>query len=73
MDQAEKYDIIFELMAQEIKTLKVELEAMTDNRKYWMDAWNELRFEIHQLKEAKKPKRGRPAQKRGPGRPKKVK
>lgn len=69
MDQTEKYDILFELMAQEIKNLRVDLEAMTNSRQYWINEWNNLRYETVQLK----PKRGRPAKKRGPGRPKKVK
>ncbi len=66
MDQAEKHEIIIAVLTEKVASLQLELESMAQSRQYWMNEWNNLRYETVQLK----PKRGRPVKKRGPGRPK---
>ena len=73
MDQTEQYELIIKLMAEKIEELEDQLDLRNSSHDYWINRVNELQHEVFQLRQANKPKRGRPAKKRGPGRPKKVK
>ena len=73
MDEIEQYELIIRLMAEKIEDLEDQLDLNSSSHSYWINRVNELQHEVHQLKQANKPKRGRPPKKRGPGRPKKVK
>lgn len=74
MDQAEKHELIIEVMAEKIARLQRELEDMARSRSLWMSLHDDLQDELNKRREKTrsliasiKPK------KRGPGRPKKVK
>jgi Mg2+ and Co2+ transporter CorA len=73
MDQLEQYELIIELMAEKIQDMKDDAAMRNSSHDYWVDRVGELQLEVFKLREANKPKRGRPPKKRGPGRPKKVK
>lgn len=56
MDQAEKHEIIIAVLTEKVASLQLELESMAQSRQYWMNEWNNLRYETVKLN----PKRGRP-------------
>jgi hypothetical protein len=66
MIEASHYKVIFELMAEKISRLEMELQSARSFNDIYMDECERLDAELQALK----PKRGRPAKKRGPGRPK---
>ena len=63
-------ELVIELMADKIKELKADLAYADYSKDRWMSMYDLLKQTV--IREHKK-KRGRPAKKRGPGRPKKVK
>jgi hypothetical protein len=65
--------LIIEMMAEKIEDLKEELAETKQSRLNWISRYMDRSNELSKLKAETKPKRGRPAKKRGPGRPKKVK
>lgn len=66
-------ELIIELMAEKIQDLKDDAALRNSSVDYWVQRVSELQHEVFKLRQANKPKRGRPPKKRGPGRPKKVK
>lgn len=66
-------ELVIRLMTEKIEDLEEQLSLSKTSHDYWVDRVGELQIEVFKLREANKPKRGRPAKKRGPGRPKKVK
>lgn len=73
MDQAEKHELLIEVLCEQIDKLNSDLTDKAITLNYWVNRTNDLLRENEFLRAQMKPKRGRPAKKRGPGRPKKVK
>jgi hypothetical protein len=69
MDDKTK-DFIIEMMAEKLMDNRADSEWSTHVIELWMRRNAELKEELYKLKKDSKTKRGRPAKKRGPGRPK---
>ena len=77
MDQAEKHEIVIEVLAEKISRLQHDVEDLIRSRSLWMSLHDDQQVEINRLRNVIRKKTGwvseKPAKKRGPGRPKKVK